>query len=233
MNSLTYNRWRLATLSLLVALSFLMAGCTIIPRSYSAAPLGGRVVDRETGQPIAGAYVVATYVLKMGMEGGASTPLHYEETRTDHEGRFHFNGFETTRAPTPRAARNATLQNEDPSLHFFAEGYHPDRLGRDPLLASRTYPLRHRVSSLDGRDFGVRPLGDASIKQQADSLDSYTWGLVSSIGLFPNNTTGISVKCAFTRIPMTLQYLIFKERELHNKAEGHISFKVPVQTGCK
>lgn len=46
---------------------------------YSAAPLGGRVVDKDTREPIEGAYVVAIYILRMGMEGGSSTPLHLKK----------------------------------------------------------------------------------------------------------------------------------------------------------
>jgi hypothetical protein len=237
MNSVTHKKRvatsRLVTITQLMALSILMAGCTIYPRSYSAAPIGGRVIDRETGQPIAGAYVVATYVLKMGMTGGASTPLHYEETRTDHEGRFHFNGFDKIRVPYPRAAKNATLRNEDPSLHFFAEGYHPDRLGRDPLLASRTYPLHHRVSILDGRDFGLRPFADTPLDEQIRDFANKTDSLGTTIsGGYPDPYK--KPRCIYHKIPRTIHFLReLSFQYLEKSKKRAIEFYVPEQLGCE
>lgn len=235
MNSLAHNKKtptnRFAVLSMAVVLTFLMASCTIIPRSYSAAPLGGRVIDRETGKPIAGAYVVAVYNLVMGMEGGTHTPLHYEETRTDHEGRFHFDGFDKLRVPTPRAARNATLQNEDPALLFFAEGYSPLAWNRD--INSRTYPLRHRVSSLDGLDFGLRPFSNTPLDEQIRDFARKTDSLGTTIsGGYPDPHK--KTRCIYHKIPRTIHFLReLSFQYLEKSKEQYISFRVPERVGCE
>lgn len=231
MSSFACSRRHLVTVSLLLTLSYLITGCTIFPRSYSAAPIGGRVIDRETGQPIAGAYVVAVYNLVMGMEGGTHTPLHYEETRTDHEGRFHFDGFEKTRIPTPRAARNATLQNEDPSLRIFAEGYSPSAFGRD--FGSRTYRLSHRVSILDGRDFGLRPFNDTPLDEQIRDYARKTDSLGTTIsGGYPDPYK--KPRCIYHKIPRTIHFLReLSFQYLEKSKKRAIEFYVPEQLGCE
>lgn len=189
---------------------------------YSAAPLGGRVVDMETRDPIEGAYVVEIYILRMGWEGGHTTPLHYEETRTDHEGRFHFDGFEKKRVPYERAARNAILSTEDPRIYVFAEGYLPGTFIR--MMDSRIDRRSHRVSPLDGGDFPIRPFGDLPAREQ--------WYQLSGLGGLTSDLN--SVKCAFNSIPMTRDYFRTESDRLSSLKVDHItlSLDIPQATIC-
>lgn len=230
-NMVAAKHQRIALALFTLAMASLFSGCALGLRAYSAAPIGGRVIDIETKKPIAGVYVVATYVLKMGMEGGSSTPLHYEETRTDHDGRFHFNGFDKTSIPYPRAARNATLENEDPEIYIFAEGYHPDRIVRS--ISSRTYPLRHRVSILDGRDIALRPFNKAELNEQIRSFSSYTSSLITTInGGYPDPSN--KLRCTYHKIPRTIHFLReLSFRYIEQSKEKATDFYVPERLGCE
>ncbi len=199
---------------------------------YSAAPLGGRVVDKDTREPIEGAYVVAIYILRMGMEGGSSTPLHYEETRTDHEGRFHFDGFKKKRVPYERATRNAILSTEDPRIYVFTESYLPGTYTR--RMDSRIDRRSHRVSPLDGGDFPITPIGVLPAREQWHQLSGYLGSLSSDLNSTISPATGKSVMCAFNSIPMTRDYFRAESDRLSAIKVNNIilRFNIPQATIC-
>ena len=226
MRTLRIKTFLTASIALLV-----LFGCSSPPILYSAAPLSGRVTDRETREPIIGAYVVVVYILKMGMEGGSSTPLHYEETRSDSEGRYHFDGFENKPIPYERATANATLTGEDPRIYLFAEGYRPVSYVRP--IDSRTYKLTYRTSPFDGKDLSLVPLGDMSIRKESSKLRSYVNGLSGSINATAAPATLKNVSCAFSAIPQTLNYLLHMEEKFKNSGERYRSVRPSHPVDCE
>lgn len=197
---------------------------------YSAAPLGGRVVDEETREPIEGAYVVAVYVLNIGMEGGSRTPLHYEETVTDHEGRFHFNGFEKKSVPYERATRNAILGAGDPRVYVFSKGYLPISVARN--IDSRIDMRSHRVSPLDGNDFPIKSAINTPISTQSEMLSRYVGGLTIELNSNISPATMKSVECAFNAIPETLSYIQRELKRFKLSGENYSSFSIQQPIHC-
>lgn len=77
--------------ALLTLIAFSVAGCS--HSSVWAPRVAGRIVDKETRQPIAGAPVFANYRILDGIGfegGGASCCVELNWTKTDADGRFEF-----------------------------------------------------------------------------------------------------------------------------------------------
>jgi hypothetical protein len=106
---------RPATLRLLAALGLGLAACVPGPGACRMPALHGRVVDAETGAPIAGATVVEWW-RGAGVAGGPQPTRHARFAVTDAQGRF---SFPAAIAPS---ARMWALRVYQPS-HGFA---HPD-----------------------------------------------------------------------------------------------------------
>lgn len=95
----------------LVPVLVLLAGCRSGPEQWG--PFQGRVVDAETGQPIAGAHVMVLWIRE-------PPSLHYtqwfydaQETVTDADGRFDI----------PRETRLLTAWVREPAVSVFAPAY--------------------------------------------------------------------------------------------------------------
>lgn len=82
------GRFGIATALAAVALG--LAGCSLGP--VWKRPIEGRLIDAHSGDPIAGAWVEATYRAFVIGPHGTSPPIHTERTRTDAEGIFRFEG---------------------------------------------------------------------------------------------------------------------------------------------
>jgi hypothetical protein len=80
---------------LLICTTLLAAGCCLLcPKPIEDWPAeGGLVVDADTGEPLAGAYVTGRWE---GHSRGQSSCFHAESTRTDSEGRFAFPAWRNT-----------------------------------------------------------------------------------------------------------------------------------------
>src|SRR5262245_8979857 len=82
-----------------------------LPATYSATPFRVRVVDYDTGAPIAGVIVMAYWLLEGGIHTDRVGTLMILEAVTDEEGWVHFDGW----GPLPRP-RGTFLLNDDPSV---------------------------------------------------------------------------------------------------------------------
>ena len=112
-------RARWLVLALITATLFV--GC---PLFYVGGSVGGRVVDAETGEPISNAHLVGIWELEGGLfEHAYLGPLYFEETVSDNNGRFHLDGFLIRFVPPNLSL--ARLQDRDPVVYVFAEGYRP------------------------------------------------------------------------------------------------------------
>ncbi|HEX9659058.1 MAG TPA: hypothetical protein VGA18_02120 [Rhodothermales bacterium] len=85
---LTGSRGRL--LVVLSGLLFSFVACSLInPRTYTAGPYRGRVIDAETKEPVIGAVVLMYWVRESpGLFMNRESFLSAEETLTDEGGRF-------------------------------------------------------------------------------------------------------------------------------------------------
>lgn len=156
-NTLRTMYW-LAALVVLIHLS----GCTIV---YSSADVEGRIVDADTGEPVAGAVVVGIWQLE-------SYPIHnhymediihVSESVTDEEGRYRLEGF----ALKFVGHKSGSLYEYDPVILAFVEGYRPTSVTRSEREFAGIGP--YRKSPLNGREITL-------ISEVIDSWGSaYAW----------------------------------------------------------
>jgi hypothetical protein len=102
--------------ALALAASLAFAACVPGPGVLVMSAREGRVVDRETGAPIAGATVIEWW-RGAGRGGGPQPTYHARFTESDADGRF---GFPRAVAPSPRMW---LLRTYGPSYGFFHPGY--------------------------------------------------------------------------------------------------------------
>jgi len=97
------------------------------PWSYIAKPIEGRVVDKDTGQPVTGAVVVAQWILATPPDGEEKDYFVVIETVTDAEGKYRIPGWGPESRP-----RSRWLDKYDPALEVFKPGYWPEGLANRP-----------------------------------------------------------------------------------------------------
>lgn len=131
---------------LLFALILTFQGCM----TYSAKEIHGQVVDAETGQPLEGVVVVASWTLEWRVnEGGAGGFVNVLETLTDKDGKYSFPAW-GPRLHSPLSY----LDNRDPELRYFKSNYYFESLlnrfkgGDDPMT---------RTSDWDGKVIQLKP----------------------------------------------------------------------------
>lgn len=140
---------------------------------YSAAPISARVVDAETGKPLAGVNVVAQWQLEGGLEGsnglGALTVL---EAETDADGRFQLPGWGPKDAPKPAKLvyANARVWNSAPQLLFFKSGYEYASLRN---YGSKVPDPKNMRSDWDGKTIKLKPFRGTQ-NRYAESLSYFS-----------------------------------------------------------
>lgn len=97
-----------------------MTGCISAPWRYSAEPIEGRIIDKETRAPIEGVVVVAQWILQRPPEGHEAERWVVIEAVTDVEGRYKIPGWGPKWRPWWR-----WLEAADPMLELFKPGYWP------------------------------------------------------------------------------------------------------------
>jgi hypothetical protein len=135
----------------LVSILFL-AGCG--SPVYVAAPTYGKVVDAETGEPIAGAIVIANWQLVAGSFDGPRQrgQLEVKETVTDRDGRFRMSGFIRL---NPRLHE---LRDDDPQVLIFKPGYQYKRITSDYIMAGTLTPGPFRWAAVNGETVSLKRL---------------------------------------------------------------------------
>lgn len=202
-------------LGLLSCSLFLWAGidgCSPIP--LSAAPINSQVVDAETGKPIAGAVVVAGWMLRPGSLTGDSLPCgtaNVEEAVTGKDGRFHLPGWGPKWPPC-----GGTMTGGEPMIFVYKSGYYYGRFfNGDPSDVSITF----RTSSTWGnRQMKLKPFHE--INYQDTGVFSVT-GNYSQLNIdLGGYITDVPTQCNWKKIPLMLVALEM-EREKISRAVGH------------
>ncbi len=122
----------------LMLLSLLPLQACALPLTYSARPITGYVVDADTKAPIAGAVIVADWVLMVAGGGDRVRSLQTIETVTDWDGHYSIPGWGPKLRPT-----GVELTDSDPKLIVFKSTYVPEFL----------YNKHERATSVRGSDW--------------------------------------------------------------------------------
>ena len=184
------KRTRWLVLAFIIAAFFV--GC---PLFYMSGSVDGRIVDAETGKPVANAHIVGIWQLEGGLfEHAYLGPLHFEETVTDTNGRYHLDGF-ALRLVMPNF--NLTqLEDHDPIIYIFAEGYRP--IGHSEPTKHKGF---YRKSSLNGKDVAVHRM-EGITKDEASKWDSM-------VGFMKHQLN----RCDLLELPQTLDFLKIMQAE--------------------
>jgi len=180
-----------------------IAGVAYLPMAnggmpfYTAAPIDARIVDADTGKPVAGASIIANWQLVTGSLDGERDKgqLEVRETTTDANGAFHFDGFTKANPST------AELRNKDPQILIFKPGYRTKQLVND--YGSRTYGL---IGATRTSQFNA-----TTIKLQPYATDPASGG-EAAYEHFKIDVDPIIAACAWKKIPNALLAMT-RERE--------------------
>lgn len=112
------------------AFSFAVMAGENLPAAYSGAKIAGRIVDKETGEPIEGAVVVASWQvyrieqtrLKLSTVPKTNKLFYIAEALTDAQGRYVIPAWE----PIERTGEWRISPYFDPVLAIFKPGYDPE-----------------------------------------------------------------------------------------------------------
>lgn len=141
--------------ALVAALPAMEAAKEKLPLTHSANEIRGQVVDGETGQPVAGVAVVATWQMTVivGLQY-ASQRLHIVEGITDATGSYVIPGWGPKLLPL-----GAEVSRRTPTLHIFKSGYRPkivanSDIGRrfavpDSDWYGKAIPLEHPTGTIE------------------------------------------------------------------------------------
>jgi len=116
---------RLVRSTWLAALAGMLLACVPGPGPFVLPAAEGRVIERESGAPIAGATVIEWWH-GAGRGGGPQPTYHARFATSDASGRF---GFPRALAPSPRMW---LLRTYGPSYGFFHPDYGLVRTGEPP-----------------------------------------------------------------------------------------------------
>lgn len=150
------------------AISLVANACGFFSPGYSADPITAWVVDAETGKPIEGVSVVASWELLGGMfESQTVGFLKVMETVSDSSGKFSFPGW----GPGPMWTLDL-LEDGTPVLQFFKSGYSFHSV-RNLGVVQRA--PRHMQSSWNGKTIKLQRFNG--------SLEDYSWELDLSLAI--------------------------------------------------
>jgi hypothetical protein len=152
---------RASTRSIVVLAMAAVVGACCGCRFYSADPIAAKVVDADTGLPLAGVNVVAEWTYGGGEWGDTRThAVMVIEAVTDQDGRFAMPGW------GPRAA-NGLLPAYAPVLTLFKSGY--DILGAGSRGSSLETAPSHMRSDLNGTTLRLKRF-EGSLEQYSERL---------------------------------------------------------------
>lgn len=124
---------------------------------YWDYPYSGRVIDKETGKPIAGAAVVAEYVATVPSPAGPGTnDITLKEAVTDGEGEFHIPFMMTLNLDIAWLSRHPNIYVQGPGFERIC-AYEDDRVERGPggELVFRLQRLRSKEELRDNVSKGL------------------------------------------------------------------------------
>lgn len=105
--------------------------------TFTADPIAGKVVDEESGEPLAGVVIVALWLIEESFVGRANGVLNILETTSDRNGDYGFPGWgPKVVPPSPFPVFGS---GKDPLVLYFKEGYWPAREKNDSIYYARLH----------------------------------------------------------------------------------------------
>lgn len=135
-------------------------------KTYSAEKISARVLDANSGRPLQGVHIVATWEVMGGLETKVVGYQKVMEAITDGTGAFTFPAW----GPTPKKMLGL-ITNGAPVLRFFKSGYRFLTLRNPGLIERAPSPMR---SYWNGQTI--------KLEQFIGSLDDYSLELSLSLG---------------------------------------------------
>lgn len=194
-------------LTLLLPVSFLLfaGGCSTL----SAEPVTARVVDANTGKPLAGVAVMAYWELHNGSFTGHSFgcgAVDVEGAVTDQDGEFHIPGWGPISSSCDMRAAN-------PTLILFKPGYDWQGVANNPLNPVATVTMSTSVWEGKTIELHIAEHADLSMtgaQSYADDFDN----LNEIVGRFALSG------CNWKKIPDMLRAIYLQDQDL--KAAGQV-----------
>jgi len=179
---------------LLVFLTLLAAGCATSAQRYSAQPTTGTVVDESTKEPVAGAVVVAEWILEGGMERSEVGTFKVAEVVSDKTGHFDIPGW----GPEP-VPREGVLDKFDPVIRILKPGYAPKSFVNEPFgkIGERARGQDHSWLS-KGETFEIARF----VGSPGQYLEKW-----EGLSLLLSNVLDNGSRCDWKRIPKTIRIL--------------------------
>jgi hypothetical protein len=187
-------------LLLAVSLLSLLAGCSTL----SAAPVMARVVDADTGQPLAGVAVAAYWELHKGSLFGHSPgcgAIDMEGAVTDANGEFHIPGW----GPIT-VYGSCDMRDDNPSLILFKPGYDFAGMNNVPLDPFETVTVSR--SDYDGKTIKLHK-ADMDLRKPRSDLHSYAEDF-SSLNMVVGRYA--LAGCNWKKIPDMLRAIYLQEQ---------------------
>jgi hypothetical protein len=139
-------QWRTALFVALVTVACLFSTAADAQLTFTADAINGKVVDDETGEPLAGVIVVAIWAVNESLVGRGNDLLNVLETVTDKNGDYSFPAWGPKLIPFFTLSPLAIFgSGDDPSVEYYKNDYWPAHESNgmsDPeRIASRNPPL--------------------------------------------------------------------------------------------
>jgi len=159
-----------------IALGLLVSACGITPLHYHGAPISGRVLDAQTGQPVEGAVVLATWKVWgccTTLQDARQRVVAVSEALTDAQGNYRIEAW----GPIERPLGYERIVGFDPMISVFKPQYEPAPLVNFAWrsgAAANDFRDSTLKSVYDGQDIRLKPYGEdvvRRLKTFADVLD--------------------------------------------------------------
>jgi len=121
-------QWRRALSSMSVTIAIMLSTPAHAQLTFTADAINGKVVDEETGQPLAGVIIVAKWTIEASFVGYDNELLKVMETVTDKDGNYGFPGWGPKLLPIltyPFSPSDLFGKGHDPFVVYYKSGYWP------------------------------------------------------------------------------------------------------------
>ena len=189
----------------------LMAGCQQpSAETLSAEPVAARVVDADTGQPLAGVVIMAYWELHQGSFTGHAPPcgaVDIQEAVTDEDGAFRIPGWDLA-----TVTGSCDMRDENPSLILFKSGYYGRGVNNNPMNPLKTVTVSKSI--WDGQTIKMREFPNM------DLIDNGPRSYASEFGGLNNILERYALGgCTWKKMPSMLRAVYLQQLQFN--AAGH------------
>ena len=198
-------------MTFLIAISLLplMASCQQpSAETLFAEPVAARVVDADTGQPLAGVVIMAYWDLHQGSLTGHAPSCgaaDIEEAVTDENGDFQIPGWGPVTS-------SCDMRAENPSLILFKSGYYERGVNNNPVNPLKTVTVSQSI--WDGQTIKMRKFSNM------DLIDNGPRSYASEFGGLNNILERYALGgCTWKKMPSMLRAVYLQQLQFN--AAGH------------